>query len=84
MTTGPDGQDMPVGQRLAEIIERYGPDHLVSRAITQVSARTDGRRRARHAASLMIIERRLVTRGTDDRRPSRTWPTRCRIDRSIW
>jgi hypothetical protein len=33
MTTGPDGQDMPVGQRIDEIIERYGPDDLVTRAI---------------------------------------------------
>jgi hypothetical protein len=33
MTTGPDGQGMPVGQRIAEITERFGPDHLVSRAI---------------------------------------------------
>ena len=33
MTTGPDGQYMPVEQRLAEIRARYGPDHLVSRTI---------------------------------------------------
>jgi hypothetical protein len=35
MTTGPDGQRLPVGQRLAEIRARYGLDHLVSRAITR-------------------------------------------------
>jgi len=35
MTTGPDGQDMPVARRLAEITERYGPDDLVSHAITR-------------------------------------------------
>jgi len=35
MTTSPDGQRMPVGRRLAEIRARYGPDHLVSRAITR-------------------------------------------------
>lgn len=34
MTTGPDGQNMTVDQRLAEILARYGPGHLVSRAIT--------------------------------------------------
>jgi hypothetical protein len=34
MTTGPDGQNMPVDQRIAEILARYGPGHLVSRAIT--------------------------------------------------
>jgi hypothetical protein len=31
MTTGPDGQDMAVDERLAEIRQRYGPDHLVTR-----------------------------------------------------
>lgn len=30
MTTGPDGQDFTVEQRLAEIGKRYGPDHVVS------------------------------------------------------
>src|ERR1022692_793183 len=35
MTTSPDGQRLPVGQRLAEIRARYGPDHLVNRAITR-------------------------------------------------
>ena len=33
MTTSPDGQRLPIGQRLAEIRARYGPDHVVSRAI---------------------------------------------------
>jgi hypothetical protein len=31
MTTGPDGQDLTVDRRLAEIRERYGPDDLVTR-----------------------------------------------------
>jgi putative nucleotidyltransferase with HDIG domain len=31
MTTGPDGQDFDVLERLAEIRSRYGPDHLVTR-----------------------------------------------------
>ncbi|MFG2048773.1 HD domain-containing protein [Micromonospora sp. NPDC048935] len=31
MTTGPDGQDLDVRSRLAEIRRRYGPDHLVTR-----------------------------------------------------
>lgn len=31
LTTGPDGQRMDVLDRLAEIRERYGPDHLVTR-----------------------------------------------------
>ena len=33
MTTSPDGQRLPIAQRLAEIRARYGPDHLVSRTI---------------------------------------------------
>ncbi|MGC5019398.1 HD domain-containing protein [Micromonospora sp. DT47] len=31
MTTGPDGQDMAPHERLAEIRQRYGPNHLVTR-----------------------------------------------------
>jgi hypothetical protein len=31
MTTGPDGQDLTVEQRLAEIRERYGPTDVVTR-----------------------------------------------------
>lgn len=31
MTTGPDGQDLDVLDRLAEIRQRYGPDHVVTR-----------------------------------------------------
>jgi hypothetical protein len=31
MTTGPDGRDLQVLDRLAEVRERYGPDHLVTR-----------------------------------------------------
>jgi hypothetical protein len=33
MTTGPDGQHMTVERRLADIRERYGPSHPVSRAL---------------------------------------------------
>lgn len=35
MTTGPDGQRMPVTRRLAEIRARYGPGHVVTRSITR-------------------------------------------------
>jgi hypothetical protein len=35
MTTGPDGQDFEVLERLAEIRSRYGPDHLVTRFIVR-------------------------------------------------
>ena len=37
MTTSPDGQPVPVGQRLAEIHDRYGPGHLVSRSIQRAT-----------------------------------------------
>jgi putative nucleotidyltransferase with HDIG domain len=37
MTTSPDGQPVPVEQRLAEIHDRYGPGHLVSRSIERAS-----------------------------------------------
>jgi putative nucleotidyltransferase with HDIG domain len=33
ITTGPDGQRLTVGQRLADIRERYSPSHPVSRAL---------------------------------------------------
>lgn len=39
MTTGPDGRRLTVEQRLAEIHARYGPDHLVSRAVEAASPR---------------------------------------------
>ena len=37
MTTGPDGQPVPVGRRLAEICDRYGSGHLVSRSISRAT-----------------------------------------------
>ena len=42
MTTSPDGRRLLVGQRLAEIRARYGPDHLVSRSITRLSPELTG------------------------------------------
>jgi HD domain len=39
MTTGPDGQALPVETRLADIYARYGPDDLVSRSIRRASPR---------------------------------------------
>jgi hypothetical protein len=42
MTTGPDGQRLPVGQRLAEIRSRYGPDDLVSRVIARSAPELTG------------------------------------------
>ena len=37
MTTSPDGEPVPVGRRLAEIRDRYGPGHLVSRSIQRAT-----------------------------------------------
>jgi putative nucleotidyltransferase with HDIG domain len=37
MTTSPDGEHVPVEQRLAEIHRRYGPGHLVSRSIQRAT-----------------------------------------------
>jgi hypothetical protein len=37
MTTSPDGELVPVHQRLAEIHGRYGPGHLVSRSIQRAT-----------------------------------------------
>jgi hypothetical protein len=36
-TTSPDGQPVPVERRLAEIHDRYGPGHLVSRSIQRAT-----------------------------------------------
>ena len=33
MTSGPDGQRMTLDERLAEIVQRYGPGHLVTESI---------------------------------------------------
>ena len=37
MTTSPDGEPVPVGRRLAEIRDRYGPGDLVSRSIQRAT-----------------------------------------------
>ena len=37
MITSPDGELVPVEQRLAEIQDRYGPGHLVSRSIQRAT-----------------------------------------------
>ena len=38
MTTGPAGEAVTVADRLAEILERYPPEHPVHRAVIQASA----------------------------------------------
>ena len=37
ITTTPDGEPVDVEQRLAEIYDRYGEDHLVTRTIREAS-----------------------------------------------
>jgi HD superfamily phosphodiesterase len=37
MTTSPDGEHVQVHHRLAEIHDRYGPDHLVSRSMRRAT-----------------------------------------------
>ena len=37
MTTSPDGELVPAEQRLAEIQQRYGHGHLVSRSIQRAT-----------------------------------------------
>ncbi|GAA4096573.1 HD domain-containing protein [Actinomadura miaoliensis] len=37
MTTAPNGDQLPVEQRLSEILGRYGPEHVVGRSITKAS-----------------------------------------------
>ncbi len=37
MTTSPDGEPVPVDRRLAEIHQRYGQGHLVSRSIQRAT-----------------------------------------------
>ena len=37
MTTSPDGQPVPAERRLADIQDRYGPGHLVSRSIQRAT-----------------------------------------------
>jgi hypothetical protein len=52
MTTGPQGQPMPVEARLAEIRDRYGPDHVVTRALARSAADL--------AASVARVTRKLA------------------------
>jgi hypothetical protein len=37
MHTGPDGRPLDVEQRLAEILVRYPPDHVVHRSISRAA-----------------------------------------------
>jgi putative nucleotidyltransferase with HDIG domain len=59
MVTGPDGQHMPVEQRLADIHARYGLDDLVSRAITRSGPLL--------TAAVRRVSQRLAEAGEDHR-----------------
>jgi HD domain len=56
MTTAPDGSNVSINDRLAEIYGRYGDSHVVSKAIRRAET---GLR-----ASVMIVERRLDAAGS--------------------
>lgn len=51
MTTGPDGQSVDVGVRLAEIRARYGPDDVVTRFISRAEPEI--------FATVQAVEKRL-------------------------
>jgi hypothetical protein len=53
ITTGPDGNDIDVTERVADIQDRYGSDHPVSRAVRRASAS--------YIESVREIETRLAT-----------------------
>jgi putative nucleotidyltransferase with HDIG domain len=52
MTTSPDGNELPVDQRLAEILARYGPEHLVTRSIKRSGPHI--------AAAVAVVARKLA------------------------
>jgi putative nucleotidyltransferase with HDIG domain len=54
MTTSPDGGRLHVEQRLAEILVRYGPEHVVTRAISRSAPQL--------AATVARVACRLATR----------------------
>jgi hypothetical protein len=53
MTTGPDGQRVGVDERIAEILDRYPPEHVVHRSI----ARAAPQLRAQTAEVSAILDR---------------------------
>jgi hypothetical protein len=53
MTTGPQGQPMSVEHRLADIGHRYGPDHVVTRALARSAPEL--------AAAVVRVTRKLAT-----------------------
>jgi hypothetical protein len=67
MTTGPDGQSLAIEDRLSEILSRYGPDDVVSRAIIRSTpdlaasvARLTGRLDAARTDCRALLAERLA------------------------
>jgi hypothetical protein len=60
MTTSPDGELVPVERRLAEIQQRYGPGHLVSRTMQRATPMTQRAVEQVQDAVREPVSRRLV------------------------
>lgn len=57
MTSGPDGQQVTVEQRLAEVTDRYGPGHVVTRSIeTAADYLRDAVARAQERAAELLAD----------------------------
>jgi hypothetical protein len=69
ITTSPDGEPVPAEQRLAEIQQRYGPGHLVSRFIQRATPMI--------LRSVEQVQDRAARtgelRGPEEAMPARTW-----------
>jgi HD domain len=82
ITTSPDGEHVQVDRRLAEIHDRYGAEHLVSRSIrraTPLILDAVGQVRKRGALTTALPAQPRYGEGHS----ARKWSTRSRIERSI-
>jgi hypothetical protein len=73
MTTSPDGKLVPVERRLAEIQQRYGQGHLVSRSIQRATpmilrAVQEVQDRAARSAQLCTLDRSYLAVARHSRR----------------
>jgi hypothetical protein len=72
LTTGPDGHDMSLFQRVAEIGDRYGRDHVTARGHgLRVGVRKDGRGDGGSYLAAPALAERCRARRYEDRRPRR-------------
>lgn len=69
MTTGPDGQRIPIGQRLAEVRARYGPEHVVTRALARSAPQLEAA--TRRVACQLSARTRDVVSGHGGQRSAR-------------